>query len=65
MTTNSKEYMKNYMKQYTRNNSMLVHCDLCNINTKKYLLRSHTKTKKHIQITLKLEENKLLIHTSS
>ena len=65
MTTNSKEYMKNYMKQYTRNNSMPVHCALCDISTKKYLWRSHTKTKKHIRITLKLEQNKLLIHTSS
>ena len=65
MTTNSKEYMKNYMKQYTRNNSMPVHCALCDINTKKYLWRSHEKTKKHIQITLKLEQNKSLIHTSS
>ena len=62
MTTNSKEYINKYMQAYTRNNSMPAHCDLCNINTKKYLLRSHTKTKKHIQITLKLEQNKSLIH---
>ena len=62
MTTNSKEYMNNYMRAYTRNNSMPVHCPLCNINTKKYLLRSHEKTKKHMQITLQLEKNKLLIH---
>ena len=62
MTTNSKEYMSAYMRAYTRNNSMPIHCPLCDINTKKYLYRSHEKTKKHKQITLKLEQNKLLIH---
>ena len=60
MTTNSKEYMNNYMRAYTRNNSEPIHCDLCNINTKKYLYRSHEKTKKHTQIILKLQD-KLLI----
>ena len=62
MTTNSKEYMNNYMRAYTKNNSEPIHCPLCDINTKKYLYRSHEKTKKHKQITLKLEQNKLLIH---
>ena len=65
MTTNSKEYMNKYMQAYTRNNSMPVHCPLCDINTKKYLWRSHTTTKKHQRIILLLEQNKLLIHTSS
>ena len=65
MTTNSKEYMKNYMRAYTKNNSEPIHCALCDISTKKYLWRSHEKTKKHIQITLKLEETKSLIHISS
>ena len=65
MTTNSKEYMSAYMRSYTRNNSMPIHCDLCNINTKKYLYRSHEKTKKHQRIILLLEQNKLLIHTSA
>ena len=56
MTTNSKEYMKNYMRAYTRNNSEPAHCDLCNINTKKYLYRSHEKTNKHQRIILLLEQ---------
>ena len=50
------------MRAYTKNNSEPIHCPLCDINTKKYLYRSHEKTKKHKQITLKLEQNKLLIH---
>ncbi len=62
MTTNSKEYMKNYMRAYTRNNSEPIHCDLCNINTKTYLYRSHEKTNKHQRIILLLEQNKSLIH---
>ena len=56
MTTNSKEYMNKYMQAYTKN-SMPIHCDLCNINTKKYLYRSHEKTKKHQRIILLLEQN--------
>ena len=58
MTTNSKEYMNKYMQAYTKN-SMPIHCDLCNINTKKYLYRSHEKTKKHKQILLKLQDKSI------
>ena len=65
MTTNSKEYMSAYMRAYTRNNSMPIHCPLCDINTKKYLWRSHEKTKKHKQITFTVEATKSLIHTSA
>ncbi len=65
MTTNSKAYMSAYMRAYTKNNSEMINCPLCNINTKKYLWRSHEKTKKHKQITFTVEATKSLIHTSA
>jgi hypothetical protein len=59
MPPNNKDYMKNYMKQYTINHSYDVECDLCNVHLKKYNMYAHKKTKKHQQIERKVNERLL------
>ena len=59
MPTNSKEYQKEYMRNYIKN-SGTTHCDLCGGNFKTYNKHVHVKCKKHINAMKILKDSTVL-----
>jgi hypothetical protein len=49
MTTNDKDYIRNYMKEYIKS-SQRVRCNLCDGVYKAVYKYKHIKTSKHINI---------------
>ena len=56
MPTNTKIYMKEYMKLYNEKNGYVVECPICGVEIKKYNMYSHKRTKTHKLIERKLKE---------
>jgi len=48
MPTNSAEYMREYMKRYTKEKgAVMIKCDVCDKEYKKYCKSKHNATKYH------------------
>jgi uncharacterized Zn finger protein len=56
MVTNTKEYMKEYMRKYNERNSYMVQCDLCGIECKKCNLHAHKRSKTHKLISSRINQ---------
>ena len=50
MVTNSKQYMRSYMKEYAKN-APKVECDICGKEYRKHKKAVHCKTKYHLDAT--------------
>lgn len=55
--TDNPDYMKNYMRDYIKNNNEMIICNVCGGRYKKYNKYAHdTKTKKHLFIINKIKQ---------
>jgi len=50
MPSNNKEYIKNYMRYYVKNNEKET-CNICLGNYKKMYRYKHLQTKKHLEFS--------------